>query len=263
MEEGKKLGIEFKLVYVEELDFGVVDNQWHVRYNGKKTMLPLFAVSRVIYPMLSRQLEYMGVKVFNNSKVADICNDKARTYQVVAKTGITIVDSLFCKYEHLREKLSRCTGQTIVKTVNGHGGQQVFLLDSQNVNEVEEVVQNVDHQDVVIQPLVGSKHQDLRVYVIGRYIIAAVLREAKEGFKSNFSLGGKVSLYELSTKQREIVQEIMDQFQFGMVGIDFIVGDHDELIFNEIEDVVGARMLYQCTDINLVKLYLEHILDSL
>ena len=44
-----------------------------------------------------------------------------------------------------------------------------------------------------------------------------------------------------------------------MVGIDFIIGDRNELIFNEIEDVVGARMLYQTSNINLVGLYLDYI----
>ncbi|MDF2611730.1 MAG: hypothetical protein K0R92_3204, partial [Lachnospiraceae bacterium] len=42
-----------------------------------------------------------------------------------------------------------------------------------------------------------------------------------------------------------------------------IIGDQGELIFNEIEDVVGARMLYQCTDINLVRLYLNYIKENL
>jgi gamma-F420-2:alpha-L-glutamate ligase len=55
------------------------------------------------------------------------------------------------------------------------------------------------------------------------------------------------------------VNQILNLFDFGLVGIDFLIGDKGELIFNEIEDVVGARMLYQCTDINLVGLYLDYI----
>jgi glutathione synthase/RimK-type ligase-like ATP-grasp enzyme len=115
----------------------------------------------------------------------------------------------------------------------------------------------------VVQPLIGSRHQDLRVYVIGNKIQAAVLRTAKEGFKSNYSLGGEVSLYFLSEQETEIVNTIMDQFDFGLVGIDFIIGDEGELIFNEIEDVVGSRMLYRCSDINIVERYLKFIRKQL
>ena len=48
-------------------------------------------------------------------------------------------------------------------------------------------------------------------------------------------------------------------FDFGLVGIDFIVGNDGELIFNEIEDVVGSRMLYAVSDISVVPLYLDYI----
>jgi gamma-F420-2:alpha-L-glutamate ligase len=116
---------------------------------------------------------------------------------------------------------------------------------------------------VVVQPFTGRRHQDLRVYVIGKEIIAAVLRTAKEGFRSNFSLGGEVRLYELSEEEKKIVELITGQFEFGLVGIDFIIGDEGELIFNEIEDVVGSRMLYQCSDINIVELYLKYILQQI
>jgi len=52
---------------------------------------------------------------------------------------------------------------------------------------------------------------------------------------------------------------MIDLFEFDMVGIDFILDDNGNLVFNEIEDVVGARMLYQCSDIDIVKEYLSYI----
>ncbi|WP_455714523.1 ATP-grasp domain-containing protein [Anaerosporobacter sp.] len=262
-EEGKKFDITFELIIVEDLDFGVRNNEWYLEYQGEPVKLPRFAICRVIYPLLSKQLECMKVAVFNNSNVARICNDKASTYQTVASLGIDIVDTTFCKHGELRDKLTKRNGQTVVKTVDGHGGQQVYLIDPSDISQVDEVVNNTCYQDTVIQPFVGCENKDLRVYVIGNTIIAAILRKAKEGFKSNFSLGGEVSVYELNKEEREMVHMIIDLVKPNMVGIDFIIGDKGELIFNEIEDVVGARMLYQCTDINLVKLYIEHILDHL
>ncbi|WP_312494802.1 ATP-grasp domain-containing protein [Anaerosporobacter sp.] len=262
-EEGKKFDITFELIIVEELEFGVRNNTWYVEYKDVEVKLPTFVISRVIYPLLTRQLEYMKVPVFNGSEVARICNDKASTYQAVTALGIDIVDTTFCKHGSLREYLSRRITKTVVKTVDGHGGRQVYLVDPNDSQQVGEVIMDTDHHDTVLQPLVGKEHKDLRVYVIGDTIIAAILRRAKEGFKSNFSLGGDVSIYELNKEEREKVQSIIELIKPDMVGIDFIIDDDDELIFNEIEDVVGARMLYQCTDINLVKLYIEHILDHL
>ena len=55
------------------------------------------------------------------------------------------------------------------------------------------------------------------------------------------------------------VNKIIDAFDFDYVGIDFLVGENEELIFNEIEDVVGARMLSQCSDIDYAGMYIDYI----
>ncbi|WP_167956609.1 ATP-grasp domain-containing protein [Anaerosporobacter faecicola] len=262
-EEGKQFDLDVELILVEKLDFGVSNGTYFLEYEQKPIQAPVFVISRVIDPLLSSQLECMKIPVFNRAEVARICNDKALTYQFIAAINIPMVDTIFCKKGMLLKKLERRTTPTVVKTVAGHGGQQVYLLDPTNQDEIDKVVMQTKEYDTVVQPLIGTKHEDLRVYVIGKTIIAAILRKAKEGFKSNFSLGGEVCVYELNHEERQCVQSIIELLEPDMVGIDFIIGDEGELIFNEIEDVVGARMLYQCTDINLVKLYLEYILDHL
>ena len=264
IEEGSKLDITVKLILVEELEFGVHEGEWFLTNAGEQLTYPDFVICRAIYPLLSRQLEAMGIRVFNNAFLSEVCNDKAKTYQYLAKTGIRMVDTSFRKCALLKEAVERVTSPTVIKAVDGHGGSQVFLLDA-NSEEKEKirVLQGIGSSDAVIQPLTGHRYQDLRVYVIGEEIIAAVLRTAKEGFKSNFSLGGEVRLYELSEEEMRLVHLIISQFEIGMVGIDFIIGDEGELIFNEIEDVVGSRMLYQCADINIVKKYLNYILSQI
>ena len=262
IDEGKKRGIEIILIYSEVLEFGVKNGEYYTAYKGKTISKPDFAISRTIYPLLTRHLECMGIPVFNNSQIADICNDKARTYQFVAKLGIPVIDTTFVKKKELKKYLKSITKPTVVKAVDGHGGSQVFLLETKDLaNEVivEEIIYKMGGSDCVLQPLTGNKNSDLRVYVIGKEVIAAVVRTANNGFRSNYSLGGRVSLYTLSVEEKVIVDQIIHLFDFGMAGIDFLIGDNGELIFNEIEDVVGARMLYACSNINLVGLYLDFI----
>jgi gamma-F420-2:alpha-L-glutamate ligase len=286
IEEGRKLGIEVKLILVEELEFGVRDNVWFLAYEKQEVVKPEFVICRAIYPLLNRHLEYMGIRVFNNSFVSEISNDKARTYQYLAKTGIKMVDSSFYRNIQVKEVITQAEQPNaskkidspmhpnvnqevntqveqpiVIKAVDGHGGSQVFLLE--DTTKQEEIIQGIGSSDVVVQPLTGSRHQDLRVYVIGKEIIAAVLRTAKDGFKSNFSLGGEVRIYQLNQEEIDIVNLIINQFDFGLVGIDFIIGEEGNLIFNEIEDVVGSRMLYQCSDINIVERYLKFILRTI
>jgi gamma-F420-2:alpha-L-glutamate ligase len=266
-EEGKGLDIDIQLIITEELEFGIKNKAWFITYKNELVKYPDFAICRTIYPLLNKQLEYVGINVFNNSHIAEICNDKAKTYQYVAQLGIPMVDSVFTKNSAVLNSLETAVEPCIIKAVAGHGGSQVFLYNPNSTTDVEKekssIYTKLQGADTVVQPLIGTNHQDLRVYIIGDEIIAAVLRTAKEGFKSNFSLGGEVETYTLSDTEVKLVKRIISLFDIGMVGIDFIIGDDSELIFNEIEDVVGARMLYQCTKINLVRLYLEFICNQI
>ncbi|MBO5197039.1 MAG: hypothetical protein J6B85_00750 [Lachnospiraceae bacterium] len=263
-ERSAAYGFETELMLADRMEFGVRAGKHYLLYDGEALPNPDVAVVRTIYPMLNRQLEAMKIPTFNNSMVSEICNDKARTCQYVQAAGVLQIDTAYYRFDRAEEILDGIYRPSVIKAVAGHGGSQVFYLDRENKTEIPSILAALDHSDFIVQPLVGSRHQDLRVYVIGRQIIGAVLRSARSGFKSNFSLGGEVCLYGLSAAETETVNRIIQLFDFGMVGIDFIIGDQGELIFNEIEDVVGARMLYQCMPgIDLVGMYLRYIKERL
>ena len=57
--------------------------------------------------------------------------------------------------------------------------------------------------------------------------------------------------------------KVINLFSIDYAGIDFLINENNELIFNEIEDSVGARALYELTDINIASLYIEHIYKTL
>lgn len=260
MEEAEKLGMEIQLKYAEKFLFGVKNGNMFCLYEHNKVQYPDFVICRTIRPNLSAYLEQSGIMVFNNAKVADICNDKAKTHAYLSGNGIPMADTMFLKNKEFIEGYPKIPVGTVIKAVAGHGGKQVFCKTSENK---EDIIREIGFSDVILQKLTGRAQQDVRVYVIGKRIIAAVCRTATSGFKSNFSLGGSVELYDLSEKEKTLVNKIIDQFTFGLVGIDFLIGDDGEFIFNEIEDVVGARMLYQCSNINLVGMYLEFIKKKL
>ena len=268
-------GLECEIVYVENLKYGVRNGKPYLtkvseqtektadlfsgtaRCEGENCLntFPDFAIVRTILPSLNKQLERMGIPCMNNYQVSRICNDKAECYRYLSGRGIPIPDTLFVANREIAGFLERCPGGTVLKAVDGHGGSQVCLYDG----NAEEILRIMGRSDMVAQEKVGNRNSDLRVYVIGGKVIASVLRESNEGFRANFSLGGSVSLYSLKESEQELVQKIVDLFDFDMVGIDFILDDSGNLVFNEIEDVVGARMLYQCSDIDIVKEYLSYI----
>ena len=57
--------------------------------------------------------------------------------------------------------------------------------------------------------------------------------------------------------------KIVHAFDFGMVGIDFLIGQDGHLYFNEIEDIVGSRTLSHVSDLNILKEYVTYIKDHI
>ena len=146
------------------------------------------------------------------------------------------------------------------KTYDGHGGKQVFLTNE----SFDSIQKGIAGSDFILQPFVKGPGVDLRVYVIGKEIVGAVKRQANNSFRANFSLGGSVTSYQCNKEIIDYVNQVVQVFDFGMVGIDFILDENNHWLLNEIEDVVGARMLYQCQpDVHLLEQYFTFVSDKL
>lgn len=207
--------------------------------------LPDYVINRSRMVHISRFYETSGVKVFNSSKVTGLANDKLKTYHYFK-------DHLAMMATH--PSTSALFFPCVVKDRFGHGGQDVYKFDTLEDMADFEVTDTYILQEVC--PQVGK---DLRVYIIDNQIIASVLRTNPHDFRANYSLGGHIKLYDLTEKDRALVHKILKVLPIDYGGIDFLFASDHSLILNEIEDVVGARMLYKLKAINIVDLYLQHI----
>lgn len=202
---------------------------------------PDFAIARAFDYKINERLEKQGVKVFNNSVLAKIANDKALCYKFMQKNNVPIMPTFY-------EMPKTPTFPLIVKSSGGHGGTQVKMVH--NKAELEKASKTIP--DAVYQAVASDLGKDLRVYVIANEIVTAMLRESKTDFRSNYCLGGNASVYTLSSEEKSQIEKIISLFDISYCGIDFVF-DNGKIIFNELEDAVGSRMLYDLTDIDIIK----------
>ena len=256
IEEARIQEITLQLVLREEIIIGVIENKHSLMFRGKKVELPNFAVVRTVEPLLNLQLEQLGIIVFNSSYVSEICNHKAKTYYKVAQLGIPMIDTIYIKGTNLTIE-APMTYPFVIKEAMGRGGKQVYFIS--NINEWDRFLTAALSADYVVQSTNVKLGKDLRVFVVGKEIIGAVLRENSTDFRANFKLGGSARLYKLSMEEIDLIQKIIRHFDFGMVGIDFLIGHDNKLLFNEIEDVVGSRTLSAVSDVNIVERYVSYM----
>lgn len=217
----------------------------------EKEILPDFAINRSRNYKIAENLETKGVRVFNSATVAKIANDKYETYKYLE--GIIPFMTMSKASEDI-------DFPKIIKSCKGHGGSQVFL--AKNQEEERKAVASLQGEDFLYQKCCSDRGKDVRVYIIGNKIVAAVLRTSTKSFKSNFSLGGKAELYELNHTEKDMVEKIIKKLPLDYAGIDFTF-HHGKAVFNEIEDAVGARMLYSISPIDIVSEYVNYIVREM
>lgn len=255
--------------------------------------MPVCALVRTICPEINQRLEQAGIPVFNSYRVSYVCNHKGRTLEYFKDRALSVPSLTFSgkelplilskkpqelihlfenqfihssSFEQEERELVSSASDFVLKAVDGHGGTQVFSIGE----DKRKVLDGISGHEFVLQPMIGGGFstegrlsRDVRVYVVGNRIFAAVMRSSSGDFRANFSLGGEVCRYGLSSQEIRIVESVLDGMEFGMAGIDFIVDDRGGLILNEIEDVAGARMLYQCApELDIVREYLRYILEE-
>ena len=281
---GKRYGITFRLIFVEELSEDIIDD-------AITKDRPDFCIVRTMYTPVYAALESRGIRCFNSYKVSYLTDHKGRCIEYIREhTSVPVVPTtvISCagdrpgedekissesignkSYKNISDMIDHLKNYPgyVIKSATGHGGSEVMRLTGTFLSPA---LSWLEKDDILLQPFIDGPGEDVRVYVIGDEIVSAVKRRVGSGrsdsgeFRANASLGGEVSVYELSDDERRLVRQITDQFDFGMVGIDFIVDENGAFIFNEIENVVGARMLYRCCpDVDILDRYLKYIVDYL
>lgn len=217
----------------------------------KATKDALFIWNRTRNAELAKQLEQLGHRVVNRSEVNRIANDKLRAMQLAILQGIPTVPRV------LEQRLTADDFPIIVKSTGGHGGNEVFKCDTlEQFKTAKEKLTTY-----LIEPYIETNATDVRVWMIGEVIIGAVKRIGAPGdFRSNYTLGGSIEKFDLTAEQRTYVQRIQKAIKSDYIGIDFLHVTQDQLLFNEMEDPVGARSYYELFDKDLTELLWQHLL---
>ena len=248
--ECEKYGISLTLVLKEELGLVIKNPETEFYIKEKKCKKPDLVINRSRDYFLAKHLEMAGIEVFNDSFITLIGNDKALAYSYAVEKGIPVLTSFYGNIEPKEYPY-------VLKSLNGHGGGEVYLIQNSDKKKEVEKLQN---KPFLRQEFAKEPGKDVRVYVVGNRIIKAMLRTNENDFKSNYSLGGKVAEYNLNNEEESLVNKVMEGLNIGLAGIDFVFHE-GKLYFNEIEDVVGARMLYANTDVDIVAEYVSYLVN--
>lgn len=114
--------------------------------------------------------------------------------------------------------------------------------------------------NILVQEFIQeSKGTDIRCFVIGDKVVAAVKRQAKEGeFRANVHQGGKAQKVALSPQERAIAIGAAKAMGLKVAGVDLIRSNHGPLVL-EINSSPGLEGVEKATHINIAGKIIQYI----
>lgn len=212
-----EFGIELKLFFDDDF---IVEHGDVVVRGCEDVELPDFALVRGYHIELSRLLESRGVKVFNSAESMRVSEDKMLCYDRFELEGLPQPTTFLniSSYAVAAKLLSsECF---ILKSCVGSKGEKVWLVSDEK--EFDDAVVSSQGDYVVQHFIRESVGRDIRVWVVGDRVAAAVERYNKDSFKSNIFGGGKATQWEVSKELAELCVTAAKSIGLDFAGVDIL-----------------------------------------
>ncbi len=270
LSEGRKMDIDVKVINPAQFDILVTQGEREsVLIDGKAVPLPDFVFpyfnhnDQGYFPLaIARQLERLGVHVFNGAEVIETVRDKLHTHQILAESGIDTPDTMLAKFPVNIDLIESTIGfPLVVKTLNGALGIGVFLLESRSAFQdlMELVGETNPNLQLIFQKFVSvSKGRDLRLFVVDGEVVAAMERRAQDGgFKANYSAGATVHEFKPDIEAIDIALRTADVLDIDIGGIDLLFKEGGGYTICEANTFPGFKGLEKASGVNVAKKILE------
>lgn len=212
-----------------------------------------------------RQFEQMGVFTLNASHAILVSRDKLRALQVFSRYDIGIPETVFVpRADGILPAIERMGGAPVVlKLLEGTQGVGVILADTIKVAQAIIETLHSARQNVLIQRFVKeSKGRDVRAFVVGGSVVAAMRRVAQgDEFRSNVHRGGRTERVELSEEYERAALRAAQIMGLRVAGVDMLEGEHGPQIM-EVNSSPGLEGIEKATGIDVAGALVEHIEDQ-
>lgn len=256
LDEAERFNFQALIIFAEDLSIATINSKLVVFHKGNLISLPNIAFLRCYDISLIKQLEKLNVKTFNSAKSLENCLNKWTTHQILTSKNIPTPNTLFSNHKIRYSELINIFGSKfIIKDLKGAKGINVFLIT--NEYEYNEAISL--SKDPIYQEYIDTSFgKDIRVHVIGDKVVACVLRKSKDGFKSNFSLGGSASIYEPDEEIIKISIESAQALGLDFAGVDILFTKNGYTVC-EVNGVPGFRTIGLTSRISIPRKMFKHI----
>jgi ribosomal protein S6--L-glutamate ligase len=268
VEAGELRGHEMPVINHKQCYMNITSHNPSVHVKGETitgvdAIIPRIGASVSFYgTAVVRQFEMMGVYSVNESVAITRSRDKLRALQLLSRKGIGLPVTGFASSSSDTEDLIKIAGgaPVVIKLLEGTQGVGVVLAETQKAAEsVVEAFRGLKANFMVQEFIAEAGGADIRCFVIGDKVVAAMKRQGKEGeFRSNLHRGGSARLIKITPEERATAVRSARVMGLNIAGVDLLRSNHGPVVM-EVNSSPGLEGIENATQRDVASLVIEFI----
>jgi len=261
-------GHQVKVIDVLRSYMNITSHRPGIHYKGEElsgfdAVIPRIGASVTFYgTAVLRQFEMMGTYPLNESVAITRARDKLRSLQLLSRKGIGLPVTGFAHAPDDIQDLIKMVGGAplVIKLLEGTQGIGVVLAETEKAAEsVVEAFLGLRVNILVQEYIQEAGGADIRCFVIGDKVVAAMKRQAKPGeFRSNLHRGGSASLIRITPEERSTATRAARTMGLNVAGVDILRSNHGPVVM-EVNSSPGLEGIEKATDRDIASMMIEFI----
>ena len=239
-----------------------------VHYRGAEldyfdAVIPRIGASVTFYgSAVVRQFEMMGTYCLNESVAITRSRDKLRSLQILARAGIGLPVTAFANSTDSTADLIEIVGGAplVVKLLESTQGKGVVLCETRSAAEaIIEAFRGLKANFLVQEYIKEAGGADVRCFVVGNKVVAAMKRQAAAGeFRSNLHRGGAAKAVKLSKAERDVARTAARELGLSVAGVDILRSAEGPKVL-EVNSSPGLQGIEGVTRQDIAGRIIEHL----
>jgi [lysine-biosynthesis-protein LysW]--L-2-aminoadipate ligase len=219
--------------------------------------------SRALYSL--RILNDRGIKTVNSAEVAAVCGNKLETTSALTAHGVPTPRTLVAfTPESALEAIDELGYPVVLKPAVGSWGRLLSKINDRDCAEAilehKEILGSYHHSIFYIQEYTNKPMRDIRAFVIGGEVVAAIYRHS-DHWITNTARGGESSNCPISDEMREICRKGAIAVGGGTVALDLVEDPDKGLLVLEVNYTMEFRNSIEPTGVDIPDRMVDFVLN--
>lgn len=224
--------------------------------------MPPGSLEQVIFRMdVLHRLLARGVRVLNPPRAVEICVDKYLASACLEAAGLPVPPTIACQHaDAAMEAFTTLGGDVVVKPMFGSEGRGMVRVS--DLDMAWRTFRTLERLQTVLylQQFVPHPGWDLRAFVLGGRVLAAMRRHASGGWRTNVAQGGTAEVTELPAELSRLAIRAAEVVGAVAAGVDLLPGPSGRWYVIEVNAVPGWRALAPVTGVDVATALIRFLL---